>query len=283
VLRYREVRPSAALGSFVDAFWVLEQDPEHSEAGAPTQRVVPDGHPEIILNLGQPFEFFDGARWHGQPRCFLAGQIDGPLLLRPNGRANILGIRFHPHGVASVLEQPMHELPGQFTPVADLSPALARDLDRALDSAGPITRIEAALLTAERTSRGYDPAVAEAGRRIILDRGASDLAALARELGVGIRQFERRFNHGIGLPPKLFCRMQRFIHVFRAISEQPCKWADAAIECGYYDQAHLIRDFRTFSGETPAALLAEDTDLARHFLERFGVSHSYNTAKGKAL
>jgi AraC-like DNA-binding protein len=102
------------------------------------------------------------------------------------------------------------------------------------------------------------------------------------ELGVSIRQMERRFNAGVGLPPKLFCRMQRFVQVFRAIGTQPNKWADTAVACGYYDQAHLIRDFKSFSGETPAALLAEDADLARHFLKRFGVSrfgvsHSYNT------
>jgi AraC-like DNA-binding protein len=273
VVRYREIRPSAALESFVESFWTLEQDGEDAP-----QRVVPDGRPELILNLGQPFEFFRGGKWNGQSRCFLAGQIDGPLLLRPSGRAKMLGIRFRPHGAARVLAPPMHELAGQFTPVADLSTALARDLDRALDSADPIAGIESALTSREKTTRGCDSVVAEAVRRIMLARGALDLAALAGDLGVGIRQLERRFNASVGLAPKLFCRMQRFIHVFGVIDKQPLKWVDAAVDCGYYDQAHLIRDFRSFSGETPAALLAQDADLARHFLHRFGMSHSYNTA-----
>jgi AraC-like DNA-binding protein len=274
VFRYREIRPSASLRTFVASFWILEQDGE----SATPQRVVPDGHAELILNLGQPFEFFKDGKWHGQPRYFLAGQIDGPLLLRPNGPAKMLGIGFHPHGAARVFAAPMHELSGRFTPVADLSRALSRELDRALDSADPIARVEAALSSAESVASRDDPVVAEAVRRIVLARGVSDLAALASELGVGIRQLERRFDSSVGLPPKLFCRMQRFIHVFRVIGNQPGKWADTAAACGYYDQAHLIRDFKKFSGETPAALLAEDADLARHFLQRFGVSHSYNTA-----
>jgi AraC-like DNA-binding protein len=44
-------------------------------------------------------------------------------------------------------------------------------------------------------------------------------------------------------------------------------WANGAAQCGYYDQAHLIRDFRDFSGEAPVALVRGDTDLARHFLQ----------------
>jgi AraC-like DNA-binding protein len=182
-----------------------------------------------------------------------------------------------------MLGLPMHELTGRFTPVADLSGALARDLDRALESADPIARVEAALFRAERTSRTCDQIVPEAVRRIILARGDTDFAALARELGVSIRQLQRRFNASVGLPPKLFARMQRFIHVFHAMGKPPCKWVDTAVACGYYDQAHLIRDFKRFSGETPAALLAEDADLARHFLQRFGVSHSYNTVTRRSV
>lgn len=172
-------------------------------------------------------------------------------------------------------------LSGKFTPVADLSPALSRKLDGAMNSGNLVGGVEAALASGEKKA---DAMVAEAVRRIVLARGASDLVRLAGELGVGIRQLARRFNTSVGLPPKLFGRMQRFMHVFRVIQEEPYTWVDAAIHCGYYDQAHLIRDFRNFSGETPAALLTGSADLARHFysgsvLERFGVSHLSKTVE----
>jgi transcriptional regulator GlxA family with amidase domain len=67
----------------------------------------------------------------------------------------------------------------------------------------------------------------------------------------------------------LFSRMQRFQHVFATLENAGAGWAEAAVECGYYDQAHLIRDFQEFAGKAPAALLAEDTDLARHFVSHF--------------
>jgi AraC-like DNA-binding protein len=278
VLRYREIRPSAPVQSFIESLWILEHDGE----GVLPQRVVPDGHPELILNLRQPFECFHAGEWRGQPRCFLAGQINGPLLLRPSGPARILGVRFHPHGAARVFHTPVHELTGRFTAIEDLSRTLSGDLNHALESVDPVGGVEAALWRAQNASRLRESGVAEAVRRIVLARGGADLAGLASEAGLSIRQFERRFNASVGLPPKLFCRMQRFIHVFRAIGDQPCNWVDTAVDCGYYDQAHLIRDFKSFSGETPAALLAEDTDLARYFLLRFGVSHSSNTDAGQS-
>jgi AraC-like DNA-binding protein len=277
VVRYREIRPSARLRPFVNTFWILE----HDGKDAAPQRVVPDGQSELILNWGQPFEAFQLGQWQGQPRCFLAGQIDGPLLLRPDGPAKMLGIGFRPHGASTVLPQPMHELSGRFTPVEDLSQSLSRDLNRALELPDPIAAVEDALLSARetprKTCRDADLLIAEAVRRIILEKGASDLGAMARELGLSIRQLERRFLAAVGLAPKLFCRIQRFNNVFQVLGQPSRSWVETAIACGYYDQAHLIRDCKDLSGNTPQSLLGEDADLARHFYLRFGVSHSSNT------
>jgi len=273
MLRYREIRPAEALRQFIDTFWLLEQD----AAERSPQRVVPDGRCELILNWGQPFESFGDGGWRRQPDCFLAGQIEGPLLLRPSGPAKMLGVRFHPDGAARWFGGCMHELAGRFTPVDDLSPALAHRIGHSLDHSDPVASVEGAF--ASCTARAPDVLVAEAVRRIVHAKGASDLAALARELGLSTRQFERRFQAATGLPPKLFCLIQRFSGVFRALEDGSRNWAEVAIRCGYYDQAHLIRDCKRLSGHTPAILLAEDADLARHFCRRSAMSHSSNTRR----
>jgi transcriptional regulator GlxA family with amidase domain len=103
------------------------------------------------------------------------------------------------------------------------------------------------------------------------------VGALADRAGLSARQFERRFRQAVGIPPKLFSRMQRFQRVFPALASAGGRWADAAMRCGYYDQAHLIRDFREFAGKPPAALLAEDSDLARHFVDGARMSHFSKT------
>jgi AraC-like DNA-binding protein len=275
-MRYRELPPALRLRSFVESFWMLECD------GGPAQRVVPDGHSELILNIGEPFEHLDARGWLRQPKYFFAGQIRGPLLLRPGGRAQILGIRFTPHGAAALLELPMHELAGRFTPLDEFAPRLQRELEHALDSRDVVRVVEDALSRAI-SARGSDRAIALAVRKIIGSRGAVGLAGLASDLNLCGRQFERRFNATVGLSPKVFCSLQRFTHVFRTISMGGLSWVDTALACGYYDQAHLIRDCKRFSGETPAVLLGPEADLARHFLSRFGLSHSSNTAGRPAL
>jgi transcriptional regulator GlxA family with amidase domain len=103
---------------------------------------------------------------------------------------------------------------------------------------------------------------------------------MARGLGLSLRQFERRFQATVGLRPKVFCRIQRFNRISGMLEQPVRSWADTAAACGYYDQAHLIRDCRSLTGTVPARLLAEDSDLARYFYRGSGVSRLYKTGAG---
>jgi AraC-like DNA-binding protein len=265
MVRYREIQPCAELQPFISTFWILEHD---GQDAAP-QRVVPDGHSELILNENHPFQFFQGDGWLDQPRCFFAGQIDGPLLLRPTGPAKMLGIGFHPDGAARLLGRPVHELSGLFTPVYDLSSTLSRKLNDAFDGPDVIAGVELALVSCANSSRRSDVGVSEAISRIERSKGALDIAVLAKELALSTRQLERRFLAEVGLSPKMFSRIQRFRGVFAALGQTSCNWVETAVSCGYYDQAHLIRDCRRLAGITPTSLLDEDANLARHFYRRF--------------
>jgi AraC-like DNA-binding protein len=274
MFRYQEISPSPRLRDVVSTFWLLE----HDGTVCDPQRVVPDGHAELILNWGTPYNYLKGNDWSRQPHCFLAGQLDRPLLLKSDGPAKMLGIGLHPAGAASLIGHPMHELSGRFTPLEELSSALARACDRALDSPDPLAVVEDALLSEYGSSPRRDLLIEEAIRLIAATKGNADLSAVARTVGLSLRQLERRFNVTVGLPPKRFSRIQRFSNVFRRLRDDSRDWAEIAAACGYYDQAHLIRDCKAFAGQTPAILLAQDADLARHFYQRHHVSHSSNTS-----
>jgi len=248
---YREFAPGEDAGRLVERYWVLE-----GAAPGSVQRVVPDGRPELILNLGDPFESLQNGSWKTQPRCFIAGQLTGPLLLRAPGATRILGVRFRPGGAAQLLGMPMQELTDRVVPACDLG--LTSLAERAT-----LPEVEYALLGLERGRADW--VVDEAARLLAL---SPDVGATASLLGVSARQLERRFKARVGVSPKYFARIRRFQRVFHAMEDAGGGWVDAAAACGYYDQAHLIRDFRAFAGETPSHLLAGD-DLARHFLSHF--------------
>jgi AraC-like DNA-binding protein len=165
------------------------------------------------------------------------------------------------------------------TPIEDLSTRLWRSLEPVRES----IRLDDWVVRLERefascVGRREDALIAEAVGRMERTRGLVEIGRLARDLGISSRQLERRFLKLVGLTPKVFCRMQRFQEVFRAIDENQPNWLEAALSAGYYDQAHLIRDFRDLAGEPPAALL-NGNDLARHFLQRGDLSHFSKTCE----
>lgn len=122
-----------------------------------------------------------------------------------------------------------------------------------------------AAVTLERVIAERLPAMADTSRAgaqlalVAADRLTSArLTAVARDLGVSERHLRRVFRDTVGLSPKAFAKLTRFHHALRiARITGPAHWARIAAEAGYYDQAHLIADFRAIAGVTPQALLVE--------------------------
>ena len=103
--------------------------------------------------------------------------------------------------------------------------------------------------------------------------GRIRIAELSARLGLGGRRLERAFQRQIGVSPKLFTRIVRFQRVFELVQAGlPCPgriaidWAMLALDCGYFDQSHLIRDFRRFSGQSPAAYFDSEHRLSDLFI-----------------
>jgi AraC-like DNA-binding protein len=91
------------------------------------------------------------------------------------------------------------------------------------------------------------------------------IAAVTDRTGFSARRFIDLFEREVGLTPKLFCRVRRFQKVLQTIqSGCAIDWAGIALNCGYYDQAHFIHDFRAFSGINPSTYLAAHTPHLNH-------------------
>jgi AraC-like DNA-binding protein len=146
-----------------------------------------------------------------------------------------------------------------------LGPAVDEVADRlaeTTDYGQMVAIVEAYLLrAASRLARSTRPL--DALLPHLLDGWATrPLEQLAHEVCLSPRQFERNFQERVGMSPKLYARIARFDQAFRLKERQPSlDWLAVAVQCGYYDYRHLVRDFKAFAGVTPPQLLAAD---ARH-------------------
>ena len=278
-MRYCEISPRPPLNDFVECFWTLRDDGP-SSSGAP-ERILPDGCVELILNFGERFSQHHDNRRELQPRHFLVGQMSGPILISPNGAVQLLGIRFHPGGTSPFLRAPMNELTDQIAELGSLSSELERELltvsEDLLSMRERTSAIESVLMARLLRDSFHSSAIRLAAR-IVESAGRVSVDHLAAAAGISSRQLERRFLREIGIGPKLLGRILRFQQVFRAVDRIDSAWASIAVECGYYDQAHLIRDFTQFAGQTPAVLLAERSALTEAFTRKTRMSDFSNTS-----
>jgi AraC-like DNA-binding protein len=271
MMRYHEIHPRAPLNSFVECFWTLEGDGPSTDAMP--ERILPDGCVELILNFGDRFSQYTNTHRKLQPRHFLVGQMSGPILISPNGAVQLLGIRFHPGGTSPFFRVPMTELTDRIVELG----AISSELERELLLAEKTHVIESVLLA--RLLRGrYDSSSMTLAAQIVSSAGCISIDRLATKAGISSRQLERRFMRDIGVGPKLLSRILRFQQVFRAVERVDPEWASIAVDCGYYDQAHLIRDFNQFAGQTPAVLFSQQSALTESFTRKARTSHFSNTA-----
>lgn len=231
-MRYVEYAPAADLLAWVDRYWSIE-DPAPAPAA---QCVLPDGHPEWAVHLGEPFA--------GQGSCLLIGQMTGPVPLRAMGPLRVFGIRFRPEGAFAFAGFDQSELTNR---VMDGTAVAPRWRERA-GNGDPVRATDEMLRGLLR--HGIDRRAGVAAD-LLMEGVPVDAAAYACNWSA--RQLERVMLKRVGLPPKLLSRLGRFQRALR-LRNQGLDWADVAAAAGFTDQSHLVRDFRQFAASAPESL-----------------------------
>jgi AraC-like DNA-binding protein len=224
---YVEIPPTAVLRPWVECFWTRR---DGNAIGV--QRVLPDGCADLVFDLAGG-------------DAMAVGTMTKPLVLPPGGRHDFFGVRFRPGRAAAFLRIPLAEITDARVPLRDL---WQTDVpERLVTVQDRVAALESELIRRLRPDR--DARVDAAIERIAAGAGRVD--AIARELGISRQHLARQFQQHVGVSPKTFARVMR---VRRVIESANRDWADVAARHGYYDQSHLIADFRDLAGTTPGLL-----------------------------
>lgn len=282
-MRYHEILPAPELAPYVNCFWVLEGAP----AAAAPEPVFPDGCLELLLYLQGASDrlTLGGAPAQRNPRFELAGQMTRPYAVRwAGGAVCLVGVRFFPHTFACFAPAGFDArlLNDQTLDAATVLGAWFRPVAaRLADCAQPAEAVAVLQAALRRQLRQFPPAearqhyLAAAVEYVLTQQGHARLDGVLARLGVGPRYLEQLFGQAMGIGPKYFCRIIRFQQAFRFFGREANLTA-VATACGYYDQAHFIRDFRHFTASTPGEFLRAPGGLSAAFLVESSCSYLYN-------
>jgi AraC-like DNA-binding protein len=237
--------PAPALRGHVAAYYGFRE-----QTGSPLRRREGPGTAAVVVvSFGESW-LIDGAL----RESFAAGLHDRQVTTEHGGRSFGMQIDLAPQAAFALFGEPMHTLAGLTVPLEDVleEPGL---VERLYESGSWPARF--ALLDRVLSRRLADApercrGVAWAWQRLVATGGRVRIERLAEELGWSRKRIAARFREQIGLTPKAAARLIRFERA-RALTERsPARdWARIALDCGYYDQSHLINDFRSVTGRSP--------------------------------
>lgn len=268
-MAHRTYIPLPSLSEFVDLFWWHEgYAPPHA-----IERVVPTGAMQLIVNLRESgirvYDRRDQNRFRSLGGAVISGAHSRFVVIDTASQASTVGVLFKAGGARPFLGASAGELRDAGAPLDALWGTKADELrDRLLEARTPgagFRVVERALLARAVRPLTQHPAVALALEEFRDAPRTRTVKEVSERTGLSQRRFIQLFREEVGLTPKLFCRIRRFQDVIRLLGNgRRAEWAEVALGCGYFDQAHFVHDFREFSGTTPTAYLRDRGEHPNH-------------------
>lgn len=259
-MEYVALVPAPPLDLFIDDIYCLTGVPRHRRMNVPP---MPSTH--LFVNLGGPARLWDSDP-SVPPGVLTDGWFMGAwtrrFLVEYPTRVRLVGVHFKPWGMSPFIDVPATELRDRWVSV---DAVWQRSLDRIRNQAGDTASATETLRVMERElrsrlveapSRGLD-LVRHMGGRLATHHGAVPVGALNAAAGVSGNHLATQFKSHVGVTPKRLARIYRFARLILSVdAEGPVAWSELAQAAGYFDQAHLSREFKDFTGHTPMEYLA---------------------------
>jgi AraC-like DNA-binding protein len=256
-MTFREIAPQQRLKPYIKSYYLFESDSEKEFEDI----VFPSGLMEIIFNLGEGiWETRTNGEFKATPKIELWGQVIKPLAIRSKGKHTMFGVKFYTHTVACFLKDSVSTFNNN---VLDLSSVMDHSINelhqRLLETDELKTRVELVenflLKKLPESTLNKIEQVGHFLTNMQCNDSSDNINELAFKYGITPRYLHKLISQYTGLSPKLYYKINRFQQSLKLIANKNASLTSVAYDCGYFDQSHFIKDFKSFTGFTPSVYL----------------------------
>ncbi len=258
------IYPSPALAPYIRYYWLLKVDAisEISETS------IPVGCINLIFHRGS--RMFSETSNELQPQSFVGGLSTGFTELTSTGNVDMIVVVFQPFGARAFFNLPMSEFFNNCISVNDIGDIALKELEKQIqnnpDSLSSIDLIEKHFVKQLHSFDDYNYKRIVAAIEAVNNQPQIEITSLSDIACLSYKQFTRIFTEYVGAKPKEFTRIIRFQRALYILQTNPkISLTQLAFECGYYDQPHLIKEFRIFAGCTPTEFIAACNPYSDYF------------------
>lgn len=268
-MSFNFANPSPLLSPFIKQYWALETNAHANKEHM--QRIVPNGLMELTIYLGEKPAVVDPEKTIHE-NTTLSGQLNKFYDLKIKGHLSLFSISFLPYGAMMFFNVPLNELYNKNIPlkliVGNKIISLEERLYETKSFEGKVQLVESFLIAQlHKHHKSYElKRIYNTIFEINKYHGLLNVDTLAENACLGRKQFERTFLDHIGTTPKQFLKIVRFQNaIFQKQINNTLSLTELAHLCGYYDQAHMVNDFKSISGMTPKQYFSDCKPYSDYF------------------
>jgi len=263
---YRQHYPSPALSEFIECYWILRMHHDHFNK----QRLIPGGRIEVIFNFGSAVSWMVDEHDHvagilendiglmGQRNKIYFAAFEGPL--------NLIGIRLKPCGLTAFSDVPAMLLLNKLVSAGDVFGSCVKDWQERIHHQKSddekfllLDMLMLSVLRKKPAGLKTMQAMIDSIRTI---NDPVSISTICHQAGWNYKKLERSFLKYTGYTPKQYTSIVRFNKALRQIDKNNESLTSTGIDCGYYDQAHFIKECIRLAGTTPGRLQTEEHSIA---------------------